>query len=147
METKSFYSGVLNELISKLEGTEYLKRFKTFAYNYYTLDLTLDALNEEDVPHHIEMNSIGIEFRIDFIQNKVEVNDRGHVYLSKEDREGKYKYYAMKSIEDVLVDNGGKKFRRCKFKNVDDLCSKIQNYFVNVMREVDKYTGGYPYKN
>ena len=57
-----------------------------------------------DVPHHIEMNSIGIEFRIDFIQTKVEVNDRGHVYLSKEDREVQYKYYAMKSIEDVLVD-------------------------------------------
>lgn len=137
----------VDELTARLEGTKYLKRFKTYIYDNHTLYLTLDALDVVDVPHGIEMNSVYIEYRIDFLTKKVEVCNTGHVNLSKEDREGKYKYYAMKSVVDVLVDNGGKKFRKCKFKNLDDLCLKMGEYFERVMGEVDRYTGGYPYKN
>lgn len=52
----------------------------------------------------------------------------------------------MKSIQQVYVDEGGKKFRKSKFKTEKDLCKKMLDYFDNVMVEVEKYTGGYPYK-
>ena len=52
----------------------------------------------------------------------------------------------MKSIVNVHVDKGGKKFRKSKFKNETDLCKKMIDYFNVVMKDVDEYTGGYPYK-
>ena len=113
----------------------------------YLQFVRLDALKKEDVPHNIEDNSVFVEFKIDHSCNKVEVFRTGHVWLSKEDLQtDKYKYLAMKSVTAVLVDNGGKKFRKQKFSSVEDLIKKMNNYYNAVMAEVEKYTGGYPYK-
>lgn len=107
----------------------------------------LDALEEKDYPYHIDRNSIYITFSVDYAAKKVEVHSCGHIYLSKADLETeRYKYYAMKSMQNVLVDNGGKKFRKYSFKDTKDLCKKMLDYFDKVMVEVEKYTGGYPYK-
>ena len=108
----------------------------------YMQFVRLDALNKEDWPHNIDMNSVYIH-----LEHKVEVHTNGHVWLNEADKQSeKYKYYAMKSIQQVYVDEGGKKFRKSKFKTEKDLCKKMLDYFDNVMVEVEKYTGGYPYK-
>ena len=70
----------------------------------------------------------------------------GHMSRHHPKQSEKYKYYVMKSILQVYVDEGGKKFRKSKFKSEKDLCKKMLDYFDNVMVEVEKYTGGYPYK-
>lgn len=113
----------------------------------YMQFVRLDALNKEDWPHNIDMNSVYITFVVNHKENKVEVHTCGHVDISKEDKQTeRYRYLVMKSIQQVLVDNGGKKFRKSKFKTEKDLCKKMLDYFDNVMVEVEKYTGGYPYK-
>ena len=53
----------------------------------------------------------------------------------------------MKSVQDVLVDKGGKKFRKQGFKDMADLFKRMETYYKNVMQAVTEYTGGYPYKN
>lgn len=113
----------------------------------YMQFVRLDAMKKKDVPYNIEDNSIFVEFKIDHTCNKVEVFRTGHVYISDDDKQtDKYRYLCMKSMTAVLTDNGGKKFRRQKFSSVDDLVKKMNNYYNAVMAEVEKYTGGYPYK-
>lgn len=107
----------------------------------------LDALNEEDVPHRISENSIYVMFWVNLKDQTIEAYRTGSVYLSKADKQtDKYKFYVMKSMTNVLKDNGGKAFRKQKYKDVNQLCDKIEKYFVSVMKEVEAYTGGYPYK-
>jgi hypothetical protein len=52
----------------------------------------------------------------------------------------------MKSMQNVLVDNGGKKFRKQSYKDMKDLANKMEKYYKEVMAAVIDYTGGYPYK-
>lgn len=109
--------------------------------------ITVDALNEEDVPHRIAENSVYIMFSVDLKAQTVEVYRTGSIYLSESDKQtDRYKYYVMKSMTNVLKDNGGKAFRKQKYKDVNQLCDKIEKYFVSIMKEVEAYTGGYPYK-
>jgi hypothetical protein len=113
----------------------------------YIAYVTFDALNPKDYPHNIRDNSIYISFSIDFINRKVEVNHCGNIYLSEYDKTlPQYKYLCMKSMQDVLTDNGGKKFRKCSYKDMRDLANKMEKYYQQVMKEVKAYTGGYPYK-
>ena len=107
----------------------------------------LDALNEEDIPHRIAENSVYIIFSVDLKAQTIEVYRTGSVYLSESDKQtDRYKFYVMKSMTNVLKDNGGKAFRKQKYKDVNQLCDKIEKYFVSIMKEVEAYTGGYPYK-
>lgn len=149
METK--FRQVAEEVKRMAAGSQYVKRInvdeKPSGLCPYLQFVRYDALNKEDVPHNIDENSVYITFEINHNTNKVEVFSNGHVWLSEEDKKSeRYKYYAMKSIQQVLVDNGGKKFRKSSFKNVSDLCKKMQTYFDTVMKEVECYSGGYPYK-
>lgn len=107
----------------------------------------LDALDKKDYPNGISMNSVYLTFTANLFTKKVELHSQGHVYLSPKDKESeKYKYLAMKSMVDVYVDKGGKKFRKQKFADMVDLYNKVATYYKNVMQAVDEYTGGYPYK-
>lgn len=113
----------------------------------YLQYVRLDALDPKDYPHNINDNSIFLEFQIDLMSNKVELFQQGHIYLSPSDREGKYRYLAMKSMVMAHVDLGGKKFRKSKFKNMTDLANKIEKYYKDVMQSVKTYTNDcYPYK-
>ena len=111
------------------------------------LFIKLDALDDKDWSNGIDLNSIYFSFVYDEETKKLDLHSNGHVYLSNEDKQtDKYKYYAMKSIVEVHVDYGGKKFRKTLVKNSDDLITKISTYVNAVMEDVVKYTGGYPYK-
>lgn len=112
----------------------------------YLLFVRYDALDKEDYPNGISENSIYIIFEVDMVNKKVNVFRSGHVWLSPYDKTlQKYKYLCMKSIQDVLTDNGGKKFRKQGYKDMKDLAKKMETYYKQVMKEVESYTGGYPY--
>lgn len=154
METSVYnevFAKVSKEIKRIADGNKYVKQVmveeKPKSLCPYMQFVRLDALNKEDWPYNIDMNSIYICFCVNHKENKVEVHSFGCVYLNDADKQSeKYKYYAMKSIQQVYVDEGGKKFRKSKFKSEKDLCKKMLEYFDNVMVEVEKYTGGYPYK-
>lgn len=113
----------------------------------YLLFVRFDALDPKDWDNGIADNSIYIDFKIDLYNKKVEVHSSGHIYLSPFDKATiQYKYLAMKSMQQVLADNGGKKFRKQSYKNMADLYTKMEKYYKEVMKEVMDYTGGYPYK-
>lgn len=109
--------------------------------------IRIDALNTEDYPNGIAENSIYIQFAINYATHKVELHGSGHVYLSPKDLQlPQYKYLAMKSVVNVGVDKGIKKFRKSKFKDGKDLAKKLATYYNSVMECVNEYTGGYLYK-
>lgn len=109
--------------------------------------IRVDALNKKDYPHNIDMNSVYIEYKIDFDTKKFEVFRVGHIYLSPKDlKTDRYKYLCMKSMTNVLVDKGGKKFRKSVHKDNKTTAKKMADYFNEVMKAVKEYTGGYPYK-
>lgn len=114
----------------------------------YLQFITYDALKKEDWPNHIEMNSISLTFEVHMDEKKVELHSFGHVYLSEKDKKSEqFKYLAMRSIIEVAaIDYGVKKFRKQKYKDIDDLCSKMEAYYNAVMNALIQYTGGYPYK-
>lgn len=111
-----------------------------------TIYVRFDALETKDYPHNINDNSKFLEYSIDLLNKKVKLFLIGRVYLSPSDKEtDKYRYLCMKSIENVLVDYGGKKFRKQGFKTIEELYNKMENHYKEVMESVTRYTGGYPY--
>ena len=109
--------------------------------------IRIDALEPKDYPHGIAENSVYLDFSINYDEHKVELNGQGHTYLSKRDLTlPQYKYLAMKSMTQIAVDKGGKKFRKSTFKDGKDLTKKLAKYYNDVMKYVTEYTGGYPYK-
>ena len=138
---------MLCDYLTPISTAENVSVGKISGFCPYIIFVRLDALKREDWPNNIAGNSIFIDFEIDFFNKKVEVHQSGHVYLSPYDKTTpKYKYLAMKSMQDVLVDNGGKKFRKQGYKDMKDLANKMQKYYKEVMTAVIDYTGGYPYK-
>ena len=154
METSVYnevFAKVAKEIKRIADGNKYVKQVvvdeKPSGFCPYMQFVRLDALNKEDYPHGIDKNSVYICFCINHLVYKVEVHTNGNVWLNEKDKQTeRYKYLCMKSMQQVYVDEGGKKFRKSKFKTEKDLCKKILDYFDNVMVEVEKYTGGYPYK-
>ena len=149
METR--FKQVADEVRRMSSESPYVKRIivdeKPDRFCPYLQFVRYDALNVVDVPNGIEENSVFVTFEINHSTGKVEVFCNGHIWLSEKDKQSeRYKYLAMKSMQQILVDNGGKKFRKSSFKSVSDLCKKMQSYFDAVMKEVEVYTGGYPYK-
>lgn len=113
----------------------------------YMCFIRIDALDKKDYPHNISDNSIFIDIKIDFQEGKFELFRSGHVWLSPKDlKTERYKYLCMKSMINVLVDKGGKKFRKSVHKDNKTTAKKIASYFNEVMKAVKEYTGGYPYK-
>lgn len=110
--------------------------------------ITLDALNKEDWPNHIGANSVFVTFEVDQIDKKVSIHSNGHVWISDKDKEiyPNDKYLAMHSMTDIAKRNGGKVMRKSYYKDAKDLANKIIIAFENIMKEVNDYTGGYPYK-
>jgi hypothetical protein len=109
--------------------------------------VVFDYMKKEDYPHGIFENSMYFRFKVDFTDNKVELSDYGHCYLSPYDmKTEKYRYYAMRSaVEITESDYGVKKFRKYHFKDLETLAKKMQEYCKNAMVGIKDYTGGYPF--
>lgn len=139
-----------NEIVSKLTEVSNAKKIYGGWHGAWCPEIQyirIDALNADDHPNNIADNSIFLEFEINLADSKIELNRSGHIWLSPSDKASEeYKYFAMKSMVDVAVDMGVKKFRKSKFKTVDDAVKKMNDYYNMVMECVEKYTGGYPYK-
>ena len=117
----------------------------SFCPNMYFI--TLDYLDKKDYPNGIAENTIYFSFLFDSDTNTLELRGSGHVWLSPSDQQTlQYKYLAMKSIQQIHVDFGGKKFRKAKLKNNSEIANKIFTFANAVMIDVVKYTGGYPFK-
>lgn len=113
----------------------------------YLRFVRFDALDPKDYPNGIARNSVYLQFEIDYDTKKVSLFDCGLVYLSPKDKQTEpHKYFVMKTIETVLTDKGGKKFRKQGFKDAANLFAKMEGYYKEVMKAVTEYTGGYPYK-
>lgn len=137
----------LDEYLQTISTADHTDVGKNGSFCPYIIFVRFDALKKEDYPNNISENSVYITFEIDLFEKSVEVFQNGSIWLSPADKTtDKYRYMAMKSMTKVLVDNGGKKFRKQGFKNVKDLADKMHNYYKIVMKEVTEYTGGYPYK-
>lgn len=136
-----------SEIIKELTTAHHVNAIFHKSLAPYLQFVRLDALDPKDYPHHIDDNSIFLEFEVNLMTRKVELFKQGHIYLSQSDREGKYKYLAMKSMTNAHVDLGGKKFRKSKFKTMTDLANKLEAYYKDVMQSVKIYTNDcYPYK-
>lgn len=137
---------LFNEVKSLLSENKVCERvlgnFSTF---YPSIQyIILDALQEKDVPHNIQENSIRIEFKIDLLEKKVEATRWGHVYLSEQ--ESKETYLVMCSMKNIAEARGVKWFRKQGFKDAKDLQKKMNAFYIAVMEKVNDYTNGYPYK-
>ena len=138
---------MLRDYLTPISTAEKVYIDKVQGFCPYIIYVRMDALKKEDYPNGISENSIYINFKIDLFNKKVEVHSNGHIWLSPYDKTTpKYKYLAMKSMQQVLIDNGGKKFRKQGYKDMKDLANKMQKYYKEVMTAVIDYTGGYPYK-
>lgn len=134
------------EELSKLVSDRVLGEFSVGLYAPLQF-IRIDALEEKDYPNGINDNSIYLQFSINFDTHRVELHGQGHVWLSKRDLSTpKYQYLAMKSLTQVAIDKGGKKFRKTTFKDGKGLAKKLAKYYNEVMKYVTEYTGGYPYK-
>jgi hypothetical protein len=138
---------MLRDYLLPISTAENVSVGKISGFCPYIIFVRLDALKREDWPNNIAENSIYIDFEIDLYNKKVSVFRSGSVWLSPYDKTlPQYKYLCMKSMQNVLVDNGGKKFRKQSYKDMKDLANKMQQYYAQVMEAVNDYTDGYPYK-
>lgn len=103
----------LKEMYSKL-----LPEMKSFNYSCRkgspTVYFTIDFLSKEEHPNYISDNSIFLSFSYQLEGSILEYKNSGCLELTQKDREGRYKYYALKSFTDPYKDKGGKKFRRTR---------------------------------
>ena len=138
---------MLRDYLTPISTAENVSVDKIDGFCPYIIFVRLDALKREDWPNNIAENSIYIDFEIDLYNKKVSVFRSGSVWLSPYDKTlPQYKYLCMKSMQNVLVDNGGKKFRKQSYKDMKGLANKMQQYYAQVMEAVNDYTDGYPYK-
>ena len=137
----------------KCELKPIAKRAKQLHFNEiggfcpYLTFVTFNALDAKDYPNGIAENSIYITFEIDLLNKKVVAFSSGSIYLSQADKlKPQYKYLCMKSMQKVLTDMGGKKFKKQSYKDMKQLAQKMNTYYNEVMNAVEEYTKGYPYK-
>lgn len=138
------YKAQFEDIISALKdyGHIAMDKFCTFAPNIQYI--RMDMLKSEDWPHHIDRNSIFIEYKIDMLTKSVEVSTCGHSYLTDED--SKKSYLAMCSMKKAHQAIGGKWFRRTKYKSAADLAKKMVTFYNSVKQTMEEVTTGYPYK-
>lgn len=81
--------------------------------------ITLDFLPTSQHFNGIAENSIYLAFKYDIEESTIEFYQSGHLELTPKDKEGKYKYYALKGFTAPYYDAGGKKFRKTRLDNFD----------------------------
>lgn len=106
--------------------------------------IRLDFLLEKDHPHGISDNSIYLDFKYTLSDSSIEKSQEGHLDLTKSDKEGKYKYYALKGFSAPYLDNGGKKFRKTRLDdfNAKEIADKIIDWVKDVVDAALEDQGG-----
>ena len=110
----------------------------------YIQFIRFDALEKKDWPNGISDNSIMIDFKIDFNSHSVEIFRSGHIWLTKEDQAKSY--LCMCGMKKAVGAVGQKWFRKQSWKDEKDLVNKMTNFYTTTIQNIDKVTGGYPYK-
>ena len=88
----------------------------------------VDFLDSSQWKNSISENSIFMVFEIE-APGLLKYYRGGAIPLTPADKENpKYKYYALKGVEDPLFDAGGKRMRKSKVKSVDEVITKITDY-------------------
>jgi hypothetical protein len=87
--------------------------------DYSIIYIKLDFLPRSEHFNGISDNSIYLQFKYDIDDSTIEYLRDGHLDLTQKDKEGKYKYYALKGFTAPYYDAGGKKFRKTRIDNFD----------------------------
>lgn len=132
---KEKYEKLLPEM--KSFNVEY-KKGRSFVW--FNLDFLLSAYHLNGYSR----NSIYLTFEYQLNGQKVELRSTGHLELTPQDKEGKYKYYALKGLEDPYLDAGGKKFRAVNLDdfNADLIYEKTHQWIRDVIDAALKDQGG-----
>jgi len=137
----NMYKNIMAALREKIPTVHIYGKFGSICpYSQY---FTIDALDPQDFPNHIPENSIYISFKIDLRANSVETHTTGHIHLTDADK--RKSYLCMCGMKDCHQAMGGKWMRKSKFKSAEHLADKVEKFWLDVMANVEKATGGYPY--
>ena len=114
---------------------------KPFGGNVY---IRLDYTNPDGTEIRDQLSGIYLEFVYNFESSSLELNSTGHMNLTQKDKEGKYKYYTLKSFLAPLIDNGGKKFRKTSLDDLtySEFIKKTKDFIVNVTNAAVEDQGG-----
>lgn len=138
------YSEAYNRLTAELVKQCEIVRGKFGTFCPELQYVHLDMLECKDWPHGIAMNSVYIEFKIDFKLKQIEVGNFGHIELTDADK--KKSYLCMCSVKAANAAAGGKWWRKCKYKSIEEAAQKMAKFYKQVCANIQQVTGGYPYK-
>lgn len=112
--------------------------------SYDRVIMYISFITESEIPNQISNNGIFSYFTWYLADNSLENTQNGHLELTDKDKQGKYKYYALKSLIDPYLAEGGKKFRKCRMNefSAKDLDNKISDWICAVIDAALKDQGG-----
>ena len=112
--------------------------------SFFKVYMYISFITEYEIPNRIQENGIYMYFTWNLTDKSLENNQNGHLELTDADKQGKYKYYALKSLIDPYLAEGGKKFRKCRMNefSAKDLDNKISDWICAVIDAALKDQGG-----
>ena len=139
---KEIVSEYENILKKKCPSVQYIKVNSQSFYD--RVDMYISFITESEIPNQISRNGIYSFFIWNLADNSLENSQNGHLELTDADKQGKYKYYALKSLIDPYLAEGGKKFRKCRMNefSAKDLDNKITEWICAVIDAALKDQGG-----
>lgn len=129
-------------LKKKCPSVKYIKMNSDKSYDRVIMYISF--ISENEIPNQISHNGIFSYFTWYLADNSLENTINGHLELTDKDKQGKYKYYALKSLLDPYLAEGGKKFRKCRMNefSAKDLDNKISEWICAVIDAALKDQGG-----
>ena len=139
---KEIVSEYENILKKKCPSVQYIKVNSQSFYD--RVDMYISFITESEIPNQISRNGIYSFFIWNLADNSLENSQNGHLELTDADKQGKYKYYALKSLIDPYLAEGGKKFRKCRMNefSAKDLDNKMTEWICAVIDAALKDQGG-----
>lgn len=139
---KEIVSEYENILKKKCPSVQYIKVNSQSFYD--RVDMYISFITESEIPNQISRNGIYSFFIWNLTDNSLENSQNGHLELTDADKQGKYKYYALKSLIDPYLAEGGKKFRKCRMNefSAKDLDNKMSEWICAVIDAALKDQGG-----
>ena len=129
-------------LKKKCPSVKYIKMNSDESYDRVIMYISF--ITESEIPNQISHNGIFCYFTWYLADNSLENTINGHLELTDADKQGKYKYYALKSLLDPYLAEGGKKFRKCRMNefSAKDLDNKMTEWICAVIDAALKDQGG-----